>query len=125
MKGLCLVYSNFIRNYLYNGSVRREVAVFPITLVRTYKWYEKYATGMQGKFDISSFFMCNSLYNRTGMKSMRFTPPGHCGAINGITCLRRILSGSVWFAHILCEFQYIIIRLCGLTILHTQDPAEQ
>ena len=105
--------------------VRREVAVFQITLVRRYKWYEKYAVGMQGKIDVCSFFMCNSLYNRTSMQSMRFTPPGHCGAINGITCLRPILSGIVWFAYILSEFRYIMIRLCGLTTLHTQHPAEQ
>ena len=87
---LCLIYSNIIRNYLYNDLVRREVAVFLITLVRRYKWYEKYAAGMQGKFDIFSIFMCNSLYNHTGMQSMRFTPPGPSGPINGMKNMRAV-----------------------------------
>ena len=51
-----------------------EVAISRTRLMPSYNWYEKYAAAMQAKFDISSIFMCNSLYNRTGMGSMLFTP---------------------------------------------------
>ena len=52
-----------------------KVAVSRTRPMRSDKWYEKYAAGMQGKFDIFSHFICNSLYNHTGKQSMRFTPP--------------------------------------------------
>ena len=62
-----------------------KLAVSRTRPMRSDKWYEKYAAGMQGKFDIFSHFICNSLYNHTGKQSMRFSPPpGPCGAINSI-----------------------------------------
>ena len=90
---VCFTLILYAITYIMIG-VRREVAVFPITLVRRYKWYEKYAAGMQGKIDVSSFFICNSLYNHTGMQSMRFTPPepspGPSRSINGMKYMRRV-----------------------------------
>ena len=67
-----------------------RVVVSRTRLMRNYKWYEKYAAGMQGKIDISSFFMCKSLYNHTGMQSLRFTPPGPSGPINGMKYMRAV-----------------------------------
>ena len=58
--------------------------------MRSDKWYEKYAAGMQGEFDIFSHFMCISLYNHTGMQSMRFTPPGPSEPINGMKNMRAV-----------------------------------
>ena len=52
--------------------------------MRSDKWYEKYAAGMHGEFDIFSHFMCISLYNHTGMQSMRYTSPQPSGPIHDI-----------------------------------------
>ena len=67
-----------------------EVAISRLRLIPIYNWYEKYAAGMQAKIDISSIFICNLLYNRTGMQSMQFTPPEPSKPINGMKKIRAV-----------------------------------
>ena len=103
--------------------VRREVAVFQITLVRRYKWYEKYAAGMQGKIDVCSFFMCNSLYNCNSMQSMRFTAPPHPFCTYKwyeiyADCMRDY---GLAYSNIMHISVYIRARMRTRQCLHTQD----